>query len=126
MEALDPRVDIREHRDNDGTLILSVNGALDQRTASASAQRITDSMSPLWALVVDLNDVDSIDACGLSVLLAATDRAREEGCSVSLATPRGPLLRRFRRAGLETVLPLRTDEFAPRVRGRFARLAGRG
>jgi anti-anti-sigma factor len=126
MKVVEPHLHIREHRDTDGTLILSVNGALDERTASGVAERITESMSPHWALILDLDGVDSLDAPGLSALLAATNRARASGCSVSLDTPRGPFLRLLRRAGLETVLPLRTDEFAPRVRGRFARIAGRG
>ena len=126
MQALEPGVDIREQRDPDGSLILSVSGAIDERAARVVAQRITDSTSPLWALVLELHGVDAGDEPGLSVLLTAIDRGRAGGCSVSLAAPRGPLLRLFRRAGLEPALPLSTRESAPRVRGRFARIAGRG
>ena len=129
MEALESHVEIREHRDTDGALILSVSGAIDGKTAAGFAERMADSASPRWALVLDLDGVDFMDAVGLSVLLATTNRARENGCSVSLARPHGPLLRLVQRAGLETVLPLRAAGMegpAPRVRGRFARIAGRG
>jgi anti-sigma B factor antagonist len=129
MEALASRVDIREYRETGGTLILSVSGALDLRTAPEFAERMADSASPRWALVLDLDGLDFMDSAGLGVLLAATDRARQSGCSVSLAPPHGALLRLFRASGLENVLPLRSEslgETAPRVRSRFARIAGRG
>ena len=129
MEALAPRVDIRESRETGGTLILSVSGALDLRTAPEFAERMADSTSPRWELVLDLDGLDFMDSTGLSVLLAATARARRAGCSVSLARPHGGLLRLFRTAGLENVLPLRSGplgDTAPRVRSRFTRIAGRG
>ena len=129
METLESQVEIREHRDTDGTLILSVSGALDGRTAPEFVERMSDSVSPRWALVLHLDGVEFMDAFGLGVLLAATNRAREDGCEVSLARPHGPLLRLFHQAGLETVLPLRSGDPgdpAPRARGRFARIAGRG
>jgi hypothetical protein len=55
MQALEPGVDIREQRAPDGSLVLSVSGALDERAAQVVAQRITDSTSPLWALVLELH-----------------------------------------------------------------------
>ena len=129
METLEHHVEIREHREPDGTLILSVKGALDMSTAPVFAERMADAASRRWALVLDLDGVGFMDADGLTVLLAATTRAREEGCDVSLARPQGPLLRLFHQTGIENVLPLRADDMggrAPRARGRFARIAGGG
>ena len=129
MEALEPRCEIRERREPDGTLILSVSGTLDLSTGPDFAERIADSVSPRWALVLDLDGLDFMDSSGLAVLLASANRAREDGCSVSLARPHGGLLRLFRLARLEAVLPLRSEELGdhtPRGRGRFARISGRG
>ena len=129
MDALAPGVDIREHREAGGTLVLSVSGALNLKTAPEFAERMAGSTSPRWAVVLDLDELEFMDSGGLGVLLAATDRARRAGCSVSLAPPRGRFLRLFRSAGLENVLPLRSEPVGgtpPRVRSRFARIAGRG
>jgi anti-anti-sigma factor len=126
MEPPEPSIEIREHRDADGTLVLSVSGRLDRSTAADFAERTADSVSRQWALVLDLNELDFMDAFGLRVLLAAAHRAHEAGCSVSLERPHGPMLRLYDQAGLEAVLPLRGDEPADPEpgsdgRGRFAR-----
>jgi anti-anti-sigma factor len=129
MEPLEPRIEMHEHRDIDGTLILTVSGTLDRTTAADFAERTADSASPQWELVLDLDGLEFMDAFGLKVLLAAAHRAHTAGCSVSLERPHGPLLRLFDQAGLESVLPLRGDEPAETPpgdgRGRFARNARR-
>jgi anti-sigma B factor antagonist len=111
-EDVVPSFEIRERRDPDGTLILSVLGNLDFATAPELAERLAGATSRLWSLVLDLDAVEFMDSSGLSVLLAVTKRAREGGCSVSLARPHDGLLRLVRLTGLDAALPLR-----PAVRG---------
>jgi anti-anti-sigma factor len=127
MEPFEPSIEMREQRDDDGTLVLTVSGTLDRSTAAAFAERTADSASPQWALVLDLGGLEFMDADGLSVLLAATNRAHKAGCSVSLERPHGALRRLFEEADLESVLPLRGDEPTPDAdgRGRFARKSRR-
>lgn len=110
--AVAPNIEIHERRDPDGTLVLSVCGDIDFDTAPELAERLTGATSRLWSLVLDLNAVQFMDSSGLSVLLAVTNRARQDGCSVSLARPHDGLLRLVRLTGLDAELPLR-----PEVRG---------
>jgi anti-anti-sigma factor len=127
MEPLEPSIEMHEHRVDDGTLILTVSGTLDRSTAAEFAERTADSASPQWELVLDLGGLEFMDADGLSVLLAATNRAHKAGCGLSLERPHGALRRLFEEAELENVLPLRGDEPAPGTdgRGRFARKSRR-
>ena len=119
VQAVVPSFEIRERRDPDGTLILSVLGEIDFATAAELAERLPGATSRLWPLVLDLNAVEFMDSTGLSVLLAVTNRARENGCSVSLARPHDGLLRLVRLTGLDAALPLRPEvRGPPRSRGR--------
>jgi anti-anti-sigma factor len=127
-QAVATRFEIRECREPDGTLILSVLGDLDIGSAPELAERFAGAASPLWSLVLDLNALESMDSSGLSVLLAATTRARERGCSVSLARPNAGLRRLLALANLDAVLPLRSEDSRPRRRGRrrFSRVGAAG
>lgn len=118
VQAVASRFEIRECREPDGTLILSVLGDLDFGSAPELAERLAGAASPLWSLVLDLNALEFMDSSGLSVLLAATTRARERGCSVSLARPNAGLRRLLPLTDLDAVLPLRSEDGRPRRRGR--------
>ena len=118
VQAIAPRFEIRECREPDGTLILSVFGDVDFGSAPELAERLAGAASPLWSLVLDLNALKFMDSSGLSVLLAATTRARERGCSVSLARPNAGLRRLLPLTDLDSVLPLRSEDGRPRRHGR--------
>ena len=116
-----PSFEVREHREPDGTLVLSIAGDLDIATSPELAERLAGAISPLWSLVLNLDALESTDSSGRDVLAAAITRARERGYDVSLRRPRDGLLTRRRRrpTGLDAILPLRSEERAPsRTRGR--------
>ena len=114
-----PSFEVREHREPDGTLVVSIAGDLDIATSPELAERLAGAISPLWSLVLNLDALESMDSSGRNALAAAISRARERGCDVSLSRPRDGLLTRRRPTGLHAMLPLRSEGRAPsRTRGR--------
>ena len=59
--------------------------------------------------MLDFNALDFMDSSGLAVLLAVTKHAREQSCDISLVRPQDGLLRLFRVAGVDTMLPVQPD-----------------
>jgi SulP family sulfate permease len=75
----------------DGVLLYDINGPLffgaAQRAMSALRALDDEARSvilDLWAVVLDLEHVSSIDATGLVALLGVADELRESGCEVVL------------------------------------------
>lgn len=69
-------------RDRDEASVV-VTGPLDLESAPALRAALVDLITPGSTTVVDLTGCDFLDSVGVSVLLAATARAGEEGASVS-------------------------------------------
>src|SRR3954451_12029909 len=105
-----------ERRSDDGTLTLSLHGDLDIGTAPEFAQRMRAAVAPGAELVLDFNALDFMDSSGLAVLLATIRHAHTQGCHIALVRPQEGLLRLFRVAGVESLLPVAPGpgESAPR------------
>ena len=119
FEPSEPVFRIDEHQASDGTLILSLYGDLDIQTAPTFTERLHAAIAPGAKLVLDFNALDFMDSSGLAVLLAATKHAREQSCDISLVRPQDGLLRLFRVAGVDTMLPVQPDRGDEPTRGRL-------
>ena len=82
-----------------GRQLLAVRGELDM----ATAPRLRDAFAGLHGDDVDLDgsELSFIDSTGLSVLLAANRRWREDGRSLRLVNPSRPLRRLLEIAGVD-------------------------
>ena len=103
----DLRIGVREHA---GTLVLHLEGELDLSSArylEGAIQRAQEAGSPV--VVIDTERLWFIDMAGLRVLIAARERAEQEGQSLLLTNVHAPLRR---------VLTLgRAAELLPEVNG---------
>ena len=98
-------------RPNGQDVVLSVGGEVDLATAPQLHAKLVDllDVGEASSVVVDLTPVGFMDSTGLTVLLAARQRARAHGRSVQLVCPEGAVLRVIRLTGVEKVLPVRSS-----------------
>ena len=75
-------------------------GELDRATVPRFERAIADLADP-GRLVLDLNELDFIDAGGLRSIIHLARRAERSGGSVQLANPNAMLRRLFALTGLE-------------------------
>jgi anti-sigma B factor antagonist len=68
-------------------VIVTAGGEIDMRTAVGLARAVDDALSFSPMLVFDLSLVTFMDSTGLGVLIAARNRTRDAGGSVSLVHP---------------------------------------
>ena len=106
-------------RADDGTAVAVVRGSLDLAAAPVVQRQLLDA-TPAGgiALLVDLAEVDAVDAAGVGALLAVVLHVRANGGEVVLVDPSDAVQRVLRLGRLESAL-----DIAPTVaqaRARFA------
>ncbi|MBT2365532.1 STAS domain-containing protein [Streptomyces sp. ISL-10] len=81
----------------DGTrTTVSVTGELDIDTAPELRQALDAALSDgATRIEVDFSGVEFCDCSGLSVLIQARRRSREQGCAFRIVEVRSPLVRRL-------------------------------
>ncbi len=92
-----------------GTAKLALSGELDM-SATFRLEPALDrllSSGQVGEVVLDLRDVAFVDSSGLGLLLATNERSREAGTAMAIVGPSPEILRVFRLAGVDGVLPLR-------------------
>jgi anti-anti-sigma factor len=104
-----PSFDIRSELNAD-TRRLTVVGELD----IATAPRLEDEVQAMLArgpghLIVDLRELTFIDSSGLRLFILLSDRAVEEGWTLSLVRPSGQVRPVFQISGADKNLPFVDD-----------------
>ena len=96
--------------------VVTFQGRLDVHTVPAARERLSRALTTgTGDLVVDLSAVDSVDAAGVGVLVAAADRAPMYGRRVVLRAVPPRLARLMRMTRLTQVLTV--ESAAPRPGG---------
>ena len=98
MTRFDVRVD-----DAHGESVVVLSGELDAETAPRLKTLLDESTG---SVVIDVANLSFVDSVGLSVLIAANNRARQHGDRVVLRHPRRPLLRLLSVTGLTDVFDI--------------------
>jgi anti-sigma B factor antagonist/stage II sporulation protein AA (anti-sigma F factor antagonist) len=100
------RLETVTSREDDGEVIVRVIGELDMGTAPQLADVLRAAIRSAGAgkIVVDLADLDFIDANGLTVLVDAHRRAGTLGRSLRAREPRGEVDMVLRLTGLAALL----------------------
>jgi anti-sigma B factor antagonist len=73
---------------DDKVVIVRPTGGLDAFTARAFRSRLGSLRDDTAVIIVDLAEVDFVDAAGLGTLVGLAHRARERGALVAIAAPR--------------------------------------
>jgi anti-sigma B factor antagonist len=101
-----PQLAFSVHPDGHG-VVLTVCGEVDLATAPQLDAKLTDLVdNGTGSVVVDLTPVAFLDSTGLTVLLAARQRAQAGGRSIQLVCREGPVLRVLQMTGAEKVIPV--------------------
>ncbi|MFL5908821.1 MAG: STAS domain-containing protein [Solirubrobacterales bacterium] len=100
FELRSERTDGEEHIRVSGELDLSVIGEVDREVRRAEA---TDAPS----ILLDLHELDFLDASGVRLLLNASARSRANGSRLRITPPSTPQVKRvFELTGVGDILPL--------------------
>ena len=91
-----PRIDIRTRPD--ASVILKPTGDLDWVSSVSLRHVVEDVLHPLARFVVDLEEVQNIDAVGVSALIGSIRRARSVGGDLRVVNPRPAVQRALRLA----------------------------
>lgn len=87
-------------------VVVSAAGAIDLRTAPQLADAVETAHQQAASFVLDLEKVDFLSSAGLSVLVAAAQRARDAGGRLAIVTTNRTVLRAIEVTGLDAVLSL--------------------
>jgi anti-anti-sigma factor len=104
-------IDVSER---DGATLCQLSGDLDSITVSRFRQALPGCLRRA-GVVIDLSELHFIDGAGLTALVGAVRRARDESCKVAVSCARTSLRQVFASAGLDRivlVLPLTKDALA--------------
>jgi anti-sigma B factor antagonist len=85
-------------------VVVAVGGEIDVHTAPQVDDALEAAAGPGVALVADLSEVAFIDSTGLSVLVRALARARDDDGSLALVAPTERVTKVLRLTGLDAVL----------------------
>ena len=92
------RLDVR------GKTIVVVGGELDVYTAPKLRDTITELLAAgVYAIVIDMRDVEFLDSSGLGVLVSALKKVRAHDGSLQLICNQNRVLKIFRITGLAEV-----------------------
>jgi anti-sigma B factor antagonist len=107
---MDPQLTLAVHPNGHG-VILTVGGEVDLATAPQLHAKLVDLLEVGEAsdILVDLTPVVFMGSTGLTVLLAAHQRAQAGGRSIRLVCPAGLVRRVFRVTGVEKVLAIHSS-----------------
>jgi len=103
-------------RTDDGIALAVVRGSLDLAAAPLVQRQLLDA-TPAGgvALLVDLAEVDAVDAAGVGALLAAVLHVRANGGEVVLVDPSDAVQRVLRLGRLESALDIEPTVAAARA-----------
>ena len=107
IQALTPFTCRLQDASGDGVR-LAVTGELDRATVPRFERAVADLHDP-GRLVIDLNDLEFIDAGGLRSIVDMARKAERSGRSVQLANASATLRRLFTLTGLERSVELLHD-----------------
>jgi anti-sigma B factor antagonist len=85
-----------------GALVVRAVGDVDLASAPVLKETIAAAWAPPQALIVDATEVGFIDSTGLGVLVAAVQRARDEGGQVAIAVSADRVRKVLAITGLDT------------------------
>jgi anti-anti-sigma factor len=100
---------------SDGRIVLRPFEDLDWAGSLALRHLVHDALSPGLDVVIDLREVDHVDAVGLSAIAGVIRRVRAVGGETDLCNPRPRVRRRLELAGIYQLLlrrPARTGDGA--------------
>ncbi|MDQ6642626.1 MAG: STAS domain-containing protein [Actinomycetota bacterium] len=106
---MSPRVEVVVELFIDGR-VLTLSGPLDGRSTSVVREAIYDNLSMHGGLVIDLTDVEWVDATALRMLAVATQYADREGQSLTLRGCAPHLRRVLRHSRLRALLEIEDVE----------------
>jgi anti-sigma B factor antagonist len=84
--------------------VVAVGGEIDVHTAPQVDEALEAVAGPGVAIVADLSKVEFIDSTGLSVLVRALARSRDEDGSLAVVAPTERVTKVLRLTGLDAVL----------------------
>jgi anti-sigma B factor antagonist len=96
-------VDVRQES---GTLILRVGGELDIASSDAVESAIMAAIPTANSLALDLGDLTFCDSTGISVFIAAHNKAQVEGTVLKFGNLTAAVARLFHMNGLDTILAI--------------------
>jgi anti-anti-sigma factor len=79
-----PSFEMRESRDGDGTVRLTLIGELDIAVAGALRDRLRQYADSAQAVRLDLSELDFIDSSGVQAVVLGAREARERGHSLEV------------------------------------------
>jgi anti-sigma B factor antagonist len=86
--------------------ILQLVGELDISSAPALRQQLTELLTSDGDVVVDLSGLTFMDSSGISVLIVAHKRARNQGRKMTLRHPGGPVAKVLAISGTDQVFSI--------------------
>jgi anti-sigma B factor antagonist len=89
-----PFFDVREHRDADGAVRMTLTGELDLSASAGLKARVGEVQRARHRVRLDLSELDFIDCSGIRAILDAIAEARREGCSVEVDRAVSPIVGR--------------------------------
>jgi anti-sigma B factor antagonist len=96
---------VRLERDGDSALV-AVEGEVDIATAPTLRASILEALDGAGQLILDLGRVTFLDSTGLTVLMGAFKRCRNDGIRFSIARPQARVRQVFAQTGLDTVFTI--------------------
>ena len=89
----------------DGAVVVRLQGELDMATAPQLRRVLDAALDARPAeLAVDLQDLTFADSTGIRVLLEASRRAQDAGCSLVLRSPRRSVRKALRLTGMDQLV----------------------
>ena len=88
---------------------LALRGELDLATADLVADRLRRLRERRETVLLDLDELEFIDAAGLRVVLTAADDARSDGWALTVTRGSAPVRRLFELLDLDRHLPLERE-----------------
>jgi anti-sigma B factor antagonist len=95
-----------EVQQESGTPILRVCGELDMASSGAVESAVMAAIQTARAVVVDLGDLTFCDSTGISMFIAANDKAQTEGTVLTFGNLTPNVERLFHMSGVDTVLAI--------------------
>ncbi len=104
-------------REQDGTLMVDLSGAVDLEHADGVRTALLDCIEKKRDIRVSLAGVDYIDSSGIATLVEAFQLAKENGTGFALAAVSAQALRVLKLARLDTVFTILDPDSAPQAAG---------
>jgi anti-anti-sigma factor len=92
--------------DASGAALVSVSGQLGPETAPAFGKALEHLCGKARPVMVDLKELTSIDGLGLSVLVQAFRRLRQDECALIIVAPVPGVRKLMSESGIEDFMPI--------------------